>query len=99
MIEYCANYNNVKKHYSTLKCECSNNPFKNQLDCTHPCIISDKHLIAFLLGILTNSMKGYPDENIGEAIILSENVIKFRINKCYNLQLNNWLLPVTPWHI
>lgn len=44
-VEYCGKYKGKKDHYSTLLCECYENPFKNPLDCTHPCIISDKYLI------------------------------------------------------
>ena len=65
VIEYCANYKgDNNKVYSTITCECNKNPFKNQLDCTHPCIISDRYIISFVLGILTNSKQGYADDQL-----------------------------------
>ncbi len=73
VVEYCANYKgNNNKVYSTLACECNRNPFKNQLDCTHPCIISDRYLISFISGILTNSMKGYADDDSEAAYYMSD---------------------------
>ena len=67
-IEYCGKYEGKKKHYSTISCECYDNPFKNQLDCTHPCIISDKYMIEFVIGILTNKTEGYSDEPLDDAV-------------------------------
>lgn len=91
VIEYCANYKGKSKIYSTLPCECNQNPFKNQLDCTHPCIISDKHLIAFVLGILTNSMQGYGDEDLKAALPLNDKDIEDRIRSCKNLSPHSYM--------
>ena len=79
--------------YSTITCECNKNPFKNQLDCTHPCIISDRYIISFVLGILTNSKQGYSDDQltISKAMSFTDMQLQERVYDCINLKPGNYL--------
>ena len=76
-----------------MSCECYENPFKNPLDCTHPCIISDKYLIEFVISILTNGTNGYDDEPLDDAVYFSTKQLEKRQKKCVNLHPNNLIVP------
>lgn len=51
-------------------------------------------MISFIMGILTNVMKGYDDEPM-TSVNLNEDDIKMYMNKCLNLKKNNYI-PAPP---
>lgn len=56
-------------------------------------MISDRYLISFVLGILTNSKKGYADDQltIGQAMSFSDMQLRERAYDCINLEPGNYL--------